>query len=367
MTDSKQQWPTEDELLQEIEARTPKIDGCKSVQHTVIKCGPRTYKTASVLQFADPETDEVGHHELRLNSYRRLREGGFDFEGRPVRWSCRDSEIRRLRTFLETYEGAETLGKHSVVPASHADLFKDFIGKLDDVDLTTPQLLELVAALAARSSDLRKLPDLGEGSTLRMAAAAIRVAHRTGALARLWKLINTDALEHEFQAILDQNWWMLGSHYLERIERRHWTPEETVDIMLRTADDYFEIIELKRSSAPVFKKDHSHWIVGSEVNDAVNQAAHYLSEIEKSQTYIFERYGVNPYKLKAKILIGYLDDEEVDLAKKRQSLRMYNSHLHRIEVVTYDQLATIAQNVIDANAGESGETETVDDGETIPF
>jgi len=366
MADKKQPLPTEEELIQEIEARTPKIDGCKSVQHTVIKCGPQTYKTASVLQFADPDSDEVAHHELRLNSYRRKAEGGFDFDGRPIRWSCRDGEIRRLRTFLETYEGAATPGKHSVVPASHADVFRDFIGKLDDVDLTTPQLLELVAALAARSSDLRKLPNLGEGNTLRMAAAAIRVAHRTAALTRLRELIESDALEHEFQTILDQNWWMLGSHYLERIERRHWTPEETVDIMLRTADNYFDIIELKRSSASVLKKDHGHWIVSSEVNDAVNQAAHYLSEIEKTQTYIFERYRVNPYKLKAKVLIGHLGDE-IDLEQKRQALRMYNSHLHRIEVLTYDQLAAIGQNVIDANAGESGETDAGDEGETIPF
>jgi hypothetical protein len=34
---------------------------------------------------------------------------------------------------------------------------------------------------------------------------------------------------------------------------------------------------------------------------------------------------------------------------------MYNSHLHRIEVITYDELVRIAEHVIDVNKRESGQ------------
>jgi hypothetical protein len=74
-----------------------------------------------------------------------------------------------------------------------------------------------------------------------------------------------------------------------------------------------------------------------------------------AQTYIFQRYGIDTYKLKAKVLIGHLRPNEPEVSEKRRALSMYNSHLHRIEVITFDQLHAIGQNVIDANAGESGE------------
>jgi hypothetical protein len=44
---------------------------------------------------------------------------------------------------------------------------------------------------------------------------------------------------------------------------------------------------------------------------------------------------------------------------------MYNSHLHRIEIITYDELIRIAENVISANAGESGQEDSATDD--VPF
>lgn len=358
--------PTHEELLQEIQLRTPKIANCLGVKHAVIKGGPQSYKVASLMEFADATSGESAHHELRLNSYAYRAGKGFDFEGRPVRWTCRDGEIERLRIFLETYQGVTAPGSHKVVPADVADRIEPFLNSLANVDLSTPQLLEIVAALAARASDLRSLPELGESNTLRMAAAAIRVAHRTHALNRLVTLIEADALEQQFQELLSQNWWMLGGHYVELIPRRHWTPEETIDIMLRAATNCLEIVELKRASAQLFKFDHGHWIMSSVVNDAMNQAAHYLTEIEKNQSYLLDRYKVDLYRLRAKVLIGTIREDEDDIELKRLALRMYNSHLHGIEIITYDQLVATVENVISSNAGESGQEGDVSSDE-IPF
>ena len=72
------------------------------------------------------------------------------------------------------------------------------------------------------------------------------------------------------------------------------------------------------------------------------------------------------YKLKEKVLIGYVASDGDDVTSKRAALRMYNSHLHRIEVVSYDQLVAICRNVIEANAGESGE-ESDGDSDALAF
>ncbi len=177
-------------------------------------------------------------------------------------------------------------------------------------------------------------------------------------------MIEEDAKEIAFQKLLDQNWWMLGGHYVWRIGKRHWTNRETVDIMLKSADGFFEIIELKRSSPQIFKLDHDQWIVTAEVNDAVNQAAQYISFIEMDRASIFKRFNVDLHKIKAKVLIGWIAEEDEFAKQKREALRIYNSHLHGIQVMTYDELVRVADNVINANMGESGQ-ETFD--EEIPF
>lgn len=362
--------PSEEEFLQTIDSIPVNIPNCHRAKKSVVKAGPRNYKLASVLEFRDTETGEVSKRTLTLNTFSFKVSGGIDFSGekRIGHWSCDDNEIRRLRAFLEAVDDVEATGRHTVVRSDHALLFQDFISRLGDADLSTPQLMDLIVGLSEHSQDLRQLPELGETNKLRMVAAAIRVAHRSNALAKLQALIEDGAIEAEFQRLLDQNWWMLGNHYVERIDRRKWTNEETLDIMLRSADSYFDIIELKRSNAPIFKRDHDKWVMTAEVSDAVNQAAHYISEIERERAVLFQRYKVDLYKLKAKVLIGCVAEDEGDVEEKRASLRMLNSHLHRIEVITYDELVRIAENVVNANVGESGQ-DVVSESEIddIPF
>jgi len=370
MAKQKKPPPTEEEFLQTIDSMPVNIPNCHRAKKSVVKAGPRAYKLASVLEFRDPDTGQVSKRTLTLNTFTFRVTGGIDFAGdkRVGHWSCDDNEIRRLRAFLEAVDDIEGTGRHTVVRSDHALLFQDFISRLGDADLSTPQLMDLIVGLSEHSQDLRQLPELGETNRLRMVAAAIRVAHRSNALAKLQTLIDEAAVEEEFQRLLDQNWWMLGSHYVERIDRRKWTNEETLDIMLRSADSYFDIIELKRSNASLFKQDHDKWVVTAEVSDAINQAAHYISEIERERAVLFQRYKVDLYKLKAKVLIGCVFDDDEDVEAKRAALRMLNSHLHRIEVITYDELVRIAENVVNANVGESGQEPAIPStDDDIPF
>jgi hypothetical protein len=361
--------PNEDEFVQLIKANSPSHSNIQIVQRVVIKCGPQTYKTASILQIKDPDMGEVRHKQLHVNSFPFLVGSGVDFseKKRLARWSCEDGEIEQLRIFLENYDKASTPGEHTVIKGRPVLGFEEVLEAIRDRDIDSTQLVGLVAALADRVTDLRRLPELGESDNVRMAAAALRVAHRNYALRKLRTLIEDEALELSFQELLEQNWWMLGGHYIAMIPRREWTVEDSLDILLETADRYFEIIELKRSDAQLFIVDHGNWIVSAEVNKAVNQAAHYISEIEADRGNLIRKYKIDLYKLKAKVLIGKLDDGEDDETKKRDSLRMYNSHLHRIEVITYDELERIADNIVHSNLDESGWKESETGTDDIPF
>ena len=80
-------------------------------------------------------------------------------------------------------------------------------------------------------------------------------------LAKLEELISIDAEEKEFQKLLKENPWILGSEYGELLDRRIWVRDSQQDFMLkRTADGFLETLEIKRAmnDKPLFNKDDSY-------------------------------------------------------------------------------------------------------------
>lgn len=350
MSKQRHERPTEEEFLLSIKARQSSIPNCSLTQNCVLKDGPQTYKVASILRFMNLTSGEVTHYELHLNDYPfRVATGiQWDVKDRLKHWGCKDDEIERLRAFLDTYRDADAPGEYSVIEGKPSPSIQELLKLVGELD--SPNLCGVISVLAERSAELQSLPPLGEIDNRRMVAAALRASHRMTALNYLRNLIEEDAEEGEFQKLLDRNWWMLGGQYVEKIPKRHWTDEENLDMMLKSADNGYDIIELKRSRAPLFKRHRGKIIVSADVNDAVNQAGHYISEIERQRDHFIARYNTDLYKVKAKVLIGHIGDDEEE---KRLALRMYNSHLHNIEVVTFDGLVRTSDQIIHANIGES--------------
>jgi Domain of unknown function (DUF4263) len=360
--------PSEEEFLVQIKTHQSGIANCECQQNSVITKGQKTYKVASVLQFRNPATNQITHRELHLNDYRFRRGTGIQWEvkDRLRHWTCKDDEIERLKAFLHGIDEALEPKEYTVVEGRANARTQEFLRFLENVN--AKNLGGLIDALAERAEELQTLPPLGESDNRRMVASALRASHRSVALKRLTELITTNAHERLFQQLLDRNWWMLGGQYVEKIPKRDWTNEENLDMMLKSADNGYDIVELKRSDASLFKTHRNKLIVSSDVNDAVNQAAHYISEIERQRDHFIARYNVDLYKVRAKVLIGTITESEGDADAKRLALRMYNSHLHQIEVMTFDGIARICDQVINANLGESTHSgrpvEPVDD---VPF
>lgn len=353
MANQRHEHPTEEDFLLKIRTKQSSILNCECTQNAIITKGQKTYKVASVLQFRNPDSGEITHREVHFNDYPfRVGTGiQWDVKDRLRHWACKDDEIERLKAFLHTIDEAVAPKQYTVIEGRPNPKASDLLTLLGNVD--TENLSGLISALADRAHDLQTLPDLGESDHHRMVASALRASHRATALKELEALIASEAEERFFQRLLDHNWWMLGGQYVEHIPKRHWTDEENLDMMLKTADNGYDIIELKRSNAELFKRHRNRWIVSSEVNDAVNQAAAYISEIERQRDHFIARYTVDLYKVRAKVLIGTISDEEVDAKEKRLALRMYNAHLHQIEVVTFDGIVRISDEIINANLGES--------------
>jgi hypothetical protein len=351
--------PTAVEFEQMIRTKSP-AEGSTFAPETIIqtcaiKVGPRSFKGARVDHIASHETGEIVKERLSLYCWQFGVTMGIDFSAPQMKWVCEDGEIEQLRTFLNTFRSARENGHHAVVrvdPQRH-EPFRRLIDAVNDPHLDVGQLAGLITALAARAGELRQVPRLGADDDRRMVAAALRAAHRAEALRELRELIQQDALEQKFQSLLKRNWWMLGGRYVRLIALRNLTEQEIVDLLLQTADRYFEVVELKRAGVQLFVEDHNTLIPSAEVHRAVNQAATYIGEIEARRDYYARRYGFDPFKLRAKIVIGHVSKQQPQEPTRREALRRYNAHLHSIEVITYDELERIAEQVIEGDRAES--------------
>ena len=160
-------------------------------------------------------------------------------------------------------------------------------------------------------------------------------------------MITTPAVrEEKFQAHLTKHPWMFGSEYSELLDRRRWTRDENQDFVVRrTTDNYIELIEIKTplDGASLFNHDKSHdsYYPAADLSKVLGQVERYLEKLDAERNSIFKNDGEDTNKIRAKIVIGRDGEQE-----QTKALRRHNGHLHRIEIITFDQLLRIARTVI---------------------
>ncbi|MFM7370106.1 MAG: Shedu anti-phage system protein SduA domain-containing protein, partial [Sphaerospermopsis kisseleviana] len=143
-----------------------------------------------------------------------------------------------------------------------------------------------------------------------------------------------------------ENPWMFGSEYSAILDRRTWTRDEQQDFVVRrTTDNYMEIIEIKTplEGKPLFIYDKSHksYYPAVELSKVIGQVQNYLEKLDGDRNSILANDGEDTNKIRAKIIIGRDGDKD-----QQKALRRLNGHLYRIEIITFDQLLRIAQNVL---------------------
>ena len=179
----------------------------------------------------------------------------------------------------------------------------------------------------------------------RTIAVSARLAEYKGVRDELKVLIaEGEVAEKRLQRLLTDNPWLFGSEYSELLSRRNWTRDQNLDFMLRrTADDYLEITEIKTPfPQPLFRFDPSHdsYAPSATLSEALGQVIRYIEETEATAI-IVAHDDCDPLKIRARVIIG-----RDGTGKHQTALREFNGHLHRIEVLTFDQLLRIADRVL---------------------
>lgn len=349
----------------------------RKVSQAVLKDGPRAFKIASLMEIINPKTNEFHHYSLKIDHIDRTKAGWFHKSEKSVRLEGEEpDEIEKLFNFLgAAYQGEfnDVSGEMHLI--SHEDYAKlenlvDAIPNIADTDK-----IHLVGALVSQldensssiSSFVKAFEESGS-ETVQHIATASRLIEYSKALDELRELVSDPKTgENDFQKHLEVNPWMFGSEYSELLPRRTWTRDDQLDYMLRkTVDDYLEIVEIKTAfEDALFLKDSSHdsYYPSSKLSPVIGQVTRYIEEVERNRDSILATDSVDTLKIRARVIVGR------DGSKEHQSaLRNFNAHLHRIEIITYDQLIKIAERVLNVFDASTESDQIEDDGfDDIPF
>jgi hypothetical protein len=229
-------------------------------------------------------------------------------------------------------------------------------------DITVPhQIINFVTGDAARLADLfngrpdaldslfkaiSESPEAQSVISLRPSTAILTDMinlHRQREAIELLESIAEDPgkNEHDLQKILQHQWWMFGGRFIDVAKRRNFTVLESLDIPLLRHDGSLHIVELKQANIPgLVKEDHDTPVLGAAVHDAVSQAMVYLRSLDNQRAEILATFGIEVQRAGVTVVIGHpkFINGKFDESQLNEVLRTYNSHLSRIEVMTYKEL-----------------------------
>lgn len=305
-----------------------------SIQDAVIKNGPRAWKTAALLTIGDRSTGEIKGHTFIVQTWERGTAGSsYQFQKKAdYRWSCENDEIKLVQALLN--ENLPTDGKFLVVEEG-----------------STAALLERLATGDSASavslvSDLLRMPDVREAMSKSDAVAVgsslVTAQRRRVALTVLEAAVNDpESSEQALQTALDDQWWLFGGQFIGQHQRRQLTVLDQLDIPLLRADGSIHVVELKRAHVPkLVEPFRNHLIVGSEVHQAVGQTMNYLRALDEQSASIQQNLQVDVRRATASVVIGHTQyvNGDHDAKAVSETLRTYNSHLSRVQVITYAEL-----------------------------
>ncbi|NML53953.1 DUF4263 domain-containing protein [Streptomyces sp. R302] len=206
------------------------------------------------------------------------------------------------------------------------------------IDIEDPE--EAARRIAASPETWALLAADPDGRMILRAAALQRRAAGLAALRRAAE--DRTATELDLQRALEGQHWIFGGRFVGEAAQRRLVPGDEVDIPLIRGDGSLHIVELKRAmgmKGSLVKRHRGAWVPTAEVHDAVGQAVNYLVGLDENRRQILEEFGIETRRASAIVLIGHPgvqpDVPEHDI---NEALRTFNTHVNRVEVMTYKEI-----------------------------
>ncbi|MBB5933888.1 Shedu anti-phage system protein SduA domain-containing protein [Streptomyces zagrosensis] len=184
-------------------------------------------------------------------------------------------------------------------------------------------------------------------------------ARRAGLAALRAAVDDAGSSESVLHACLKDQEWIFGGAYVSELARRQYTPRTILDIPLLRGDGSLHVVELKRAYiVDLVIRPGGQLMLGSPAHHAVSQAQNYLRAMDENRQTILTRYGVDTRRASATVVIGHPRYVRGSITPQEiaETVRTYNTHTARIEVITYETLLDSAARMLAlSSAGHSSD------------
>ena len=151
-----------------------------------------------------------------------------------------------------------------------------------------------------------------------------------------------------------------------RDDIREISPGDKLDMLLPTViSGYRDIVELKRPDMKVLLRDESHrnYYFSSDVSKAIGQCHRYLDVLhEVASDGLRDHPEIVAYHPRAIIVIGRSHDWD---GEKLQALHGLNTRLSGVTIMTYDQLLSQGERLVEILSHENNNEEYDEPSDTL--
>jgi Shedu protein SduA, C-terminal len=250
-------------------------------------------------------------------------------------------------------------GKFVEVTADLSEVLQ-LLGKIDG------SIVKTIFDKAGDGKKLRLIVEALSASEIHNLHASLKQAVHQKALADLRKLLELEAEgeivnsimldtslseyvagqpEKIFQTWIEKNLWALGTDFVKRHPAKQIGLKSESDLIMETTDGFIDLIELKRPKLKLFEFDDSHksWFCSKDLSKVLGQCMKYLKVLDNYKLNLEREHKFKLLRPRIKIIAGrskdFTDDES-------EALRMLNSVLNHIQVITYDYLYRCGESII---------------------
>jgi hypothetical protein len=293
------------------------------------------------------------HINLRIEQYKKKPTEG-QFPEEPIqKINLEDEDIGNLILSAK----AQSVLKDADISDQAVVLKGDAAGELLSLSARDlPAIKRLVDSLS--DENIRALAPRVNPEIIEKIDNAVKHIRMEKSLNWLRREIEEDVDESVFQQWFDENTWIFGKNYVGRVPKRTIGLQSRADLVYISVDGFADLVELKKSvlARPILLPDSSHntFYPSQELSRALAQAMHYLQVIEDHRLQLVQLIKIPVLRPTITIIIGRSNDWD---AARKEQLRILNSTLLNIKVLTYDHLLAMGENILQLYAPE----------EEIPF
>jgi hypothetical protein len=296
------------------------------------------------------ESSEPGrkHVNLRIEQYKKKPTDPCFPEEPTQKINLQDDDIANLISSAK----AQSILKDSDVSDRVIVMKGEVAGEL--LELTNRDIASITQLVGSLTDEnIHALAQKVNPEIVEKIDSAVKYIRMEKSLGWLRAKIDEDVDEAVFQKWFDENTWVFGKNYVNRVDKGTIGLQSRADLIYISVDGFADLVELKKSvlTRPILLPDASHktFYPSQELSRALAQAMHYLQVIEDHRLQLVKLVKIPVLRPTITIIIGRSNDWGDAM---KEQLRILNSTLLNIKVLTYDHLLAMGENILNLYAPE---------------